>query len=272
MFVPHHMLVRAADAQPDRFMIVAHGIYGSGANWRTFARKLTERRPDWGIVAVDLRKHGRSQDAPAPHSVSAAVADLHRLNDELAVFGHRVCAIFGHSFGGKVSLAYRASASRELQQTWVIDSSPSSRPEAMDDPANTVTGVLRMLGQLPETFDSRRAFVDAVKRYGFAESVGHFLAMNLERLGSVYRSRLDVAVMRALLSDYYALDAWSAVEAGPGDVQFVVAGRSSSVSDEDRARLDRTFAVDTTIFEDSGHWVHVDAFETLLDLVASRLP
>jgi pimeloyl-ACP methyl ester carboxylesterase len=258
-------------------MLVLHGIYGSGANWRTFARKLVARRPDWGLVLVDLRMHGRSQDAPPPHTVSAAAEDLAALTDGLAADGKPVYAVCGHSFGGKVALGYRARADDGLRQTWVLDASPAARPEALDDPDNTVVQVLGVLETLPEAFADRGAFVAAIEAQGFPTMLGQWLAMNLERRADTYVSRLDPAAMRALLTDYYAWDAWPAVTDGPGSLRVVLASRSTAVPRADAERLraladadaDDAIRVDTL---DSGHWVHIEALGPLLDRVADGLP
>ena len=262
-------------------MLVLHGIYGSGTNWRTFARKLVGQRPDWGLILVDLRMHGQSQAAPPPHTVHAAADDLDRLAGDLATRGHRVAAVCGHSFGGKVALAYRAlhraRGDHGLSQTWVLDCSPSARPEALDEPDNTVVQVLSMLHELPETFASRADFVAAVRERGFPETIGHWLAMNLERQpdDSGYRSRLDPAAMDALLRDHYTLDSWPALLEGPGRAHVVIAGRSTAMPVDDRARLEKAAAehesVEVTIIEDSGHWVHIEALDALLSVIGERL-
>src|SRR5690349_9989101 len=86
---------------------MTHGIFGSGGNWRSIARKLVERRPRWGAVLVDLRGHGRSESGDPPHTVEAAAADLRALDQKLWGEGRAVRAALGHSLGGKVVLALR---------------------------------------------------------------------------------------------------------------------------------------------------------------------
>ena len=124
MFLPTHALVTAVapgGPAPSRWMLVLHGILGSGANFRGFARRLAASAPGWGFVLVDLRMHGQSQGAPPPHTLAAAAADLRRLGEHL---GLPIAGVMGHSFGGKVALAYTAASGRELEQTWVLDASP----------------------------------------------------------------------------------------------------------------------------------------------------
>ena len=128
-WVPHAVKVAAEGSEPRGWLLFLHGILGSGANWRTIARKLVAARPEWGAVLVDLRKHGRSQGAPPPHTVDAAADDLVRLAADL---GLPVAGVIGHSFGGKVTLALRGKL--ELAELWVLDATPGARPEPTSDP------------------------------------------------------------------------------------------------------------------------------------------
>jgi pimeloyl-ACP methyl ester carboxylesterase len=243
-------------------MLVLHGIYGSGANWRTFARKLVERRPEWGCALVDLRMHGDSQDAPPPHTVAAAAADL-------AAIPLEVRAIAGHSFGGKVTLEYVRT--HEVAQAWVLDASPSARPDALTEPGNTVVDVLRFLEQLPDRFDTRDDFLARARAAGHPDMLANWLAMNLEPAGDAYRFRLDPASLRALLTDYYSADLWDVVATRASVLRFVAAGRSDVMSAADRARITDLGAT-LDVLADASHWLHIDSLPTLLDLFAAELP
>ena len=53
-----HTRVTAAGATPERWLLVLHGIYGSGRNWGSIARRLVDARPEWGVLLVDLRLLG----------------------------------------------------------------------------------------------------------------------------------------------------------------------------------------------------------------------
>src|SRR5688572_5423493 len=59
-----------------RLLLLTHGIYGAGANWRAIAKKLVAQRPEWGVLLVDLRQHGRSESGESPHTIAAAADDL----------------------------------------------------------------------------------------------------------------------------------------------------------------------------------------------------
>ncbi len=288
MFIPHHSEITAPGAEPEKWMLVLHGIYGRGANWRSFAKHLSKRRPDWGLLVVDLRMHGGSQAAPPPHTADAAVADLVALTADLAARSRPVRAICGHSFGGKLALLYRRQqADADLGQTWVIDASPSPSPhaaQALEGTAaaqsnaetNTVIEVLRMLERLPPRFADRKSFVEHVQASGFAPGLGQWLAMNLEPSAGGFHFGLDVDAMVALLGDYFIRDAWDAVEDGPGSVHYVIGAKSTAVSDSDRDRI-RALANRTEsriayhVIANAAHWVHIDAPEALLDVIADDL-
>lgn len=269
MFVPHHQLVTGDAEPPASWMFCLHGVFGSGANWRTFARRLVAERPDWGVVLVDLRCHGRSRFAPPPHTMETAAQDLVALAARLDADDKPVRAVCGHSLGGKVALRYTLDALGVLDQCWVIDSSPSRSPGAFEERDNTVVAVLRMLGDVPREYANRKQFVDRVVEYGFPAPLAQWLAMNVEYDGGRYRLVLDTAAIRDLLVDYYERDLWPAVELGR-DVHAVIAGKSSAVTSDDRARF-VTAGATTHVFDESGHWVHIEALDRLVGVVSAAL-
>jgi len=116
-----------ARGEPQRWAFVLHGVFGRGANWRLFSRRLAEARDDWGFVLVDLRGHGGSCGAPPPHDLVTTAADLGRL--EASVPGP-VRGVLGHSLGGKVALQYASTKLGELDQVWVLDSRPGTHEPA----------------------------------------------------------------------------------------------------------------------------------------------
>lgn len=253
------------------WVLFTHGIYGSGGNWRSIARKIHERRPEWGVVLVDLRQHGRSDAGDPPHTIAACAEDLGALCDELP--GIEVIA--GHSFGGKVVLATRALAPTSLRQTWMLDASPSARPGAEADPDNSVTRVLNLMKRLPATWDKREDFVAAVTAAGEAAPLANWLAMNVVPDPSGRLAlRLDLDAVTAMLRDYYAQDLWPvALDPNlPGDLHVVIADQSTTLSEADRARLAAAPPHVHVHHIDAGHWLHIEAPANVVDLLTSELP
>ncbi len=252
-------------------MLVLHGIFGSGANWRTFARRLAEARPSWGFVLVDLRMHGQSQGAPPPHTLATAAEDLSRLATRL---GLPIGGVLGHSFGGKVALAFLASTTALLDQAWVLDANPGpTRPEG----ASTTEAVLETLRALAGPLASREAFVEAVVARGHTRAIAEWLAMNVRRADDGLVLRLDLGAMEAMLEAYRAADLWPVVVHAKGTraLHVVVGGRSDTFGPPDRERLARIAAreprVHAHVIPEAGHWLHVDAPDALFDLVHAAL-
>lgn len=255
----------------ERWLLLTHGIYGAGGNWRAIARKLHGQRPDWGIVLVDLRQHGRSEPGDPPHTLAACAADVRALMDELP----GIEAIAGHSFGGKVVLATRALAPPSLRQTWMFDASPSARPGAESDRDNSVVRVLEIMERLPKTWDKRDDFVAAVVAEGQPQSLAQWLAMNVvaDDTGQL-ALRLDLAAIRDMLRDYYTQDLWHVAfdPALPGELHVVIAERSPTISDDDRARLTSPPPHVHAHRIAAGHWLHIEAPANVVELLASGLP
>jgi pimeloyl-ACP methyl ester carboxylesterase len=268
----HHDRITPGGAAPAAWLLLTHGIYGAGANWRTIARRLVERRPDWGVVLVDLRGHGRSEAGAPPHTLDAAAGDLLALAGELGGESVRIAAMAGHSFGGKVVLAARARA--PVRQTWLLDASPSARPDALADRTNSVVAVLELMERLPRIWARREDFVAAVMAAGHEAGLAQWLAMNVvPAAGSGLALRLDLELVRAMLADYFARDLWAAaLDPAGGALEIVIAERSSTLDAADRARLERAPPHVHAHRVDAGHWLHIEAPATLIDLFAAHLP
>ncbi len=264
----HHERIAKSDHAPTQWLVMTHGIYGAGSNWRGIARKINERRPEWGIVLVDLRQHGRSEPGDPPHTVAAAADDLRALVTELG----DVSALAGHSFGGKVVLATRALVA--VQQTWVLDATPSARPTYLADPHNSVIRVLELMERMPKTWAKRDDFVAAVRVEGHDLGLAQWLAMNVvpDDTGTL-TLRLDPAALREMLTDYASIDLWSSLlDPVHGRVEIVVAERARVFTPADRERLVELPAHVHAHMIDAGHWLHIDAPAAVVDLLVAELP
>ncbi len=252
-------------------LLLTHGIYGSGANWRGIARKVVDQRPDWSVALVDLRNHGRSGSGEPPHTLAACADDIVALVSSRP----RIIALAGHSFGGKVVLAARARVYPSIVQTWMFDSSPSPRPHAEADPANSVTRVLELMERLPRFWSSRDEFIAALVSAGEAKPLAQWLGMNIvPSEGGGFGLRLDLAAIREMLRDYYAQDLWPVAldPSLPGTLEVVIAERSDTLSAADRTRLAAAPPHVHVHRIDAGHWLHIEAAANVVELLVSRLP
>ncbi len=239
----HHDRITHGDAAPAAWLALTHGIYGAGGNRRAIARKLVERRPDWGVILVDLRQHGRSPAGDPPHTVEAAAADLVALASELG----GIAALAGHSFGGKVALAARASASprapsrpplrpplphhcahhsprhraRPRAPDLLLDASPSARPGALADLVEQRRRGARADGAPAQSAGAARGLHRRPDHRRTGARAAQWLATNLVAGEPALPSRAPASrtppprrsccgpisrPIRSMLADYFALD------------------------------------------------------------------
>lgn len=253
-FVCAHEVVEAPGASPGRCAFVLHGILGSRGNWRGFARAMARAYPGWRWVLVDLRGHGESHGAAGPHTVAACAADLDRLAVALGV---RPAAVVGHSFGGKVALAYARDHGRGLEAVWSLDSPPGKSDAGAA--GGEVARVIEAIRAAPMPVSSRQVVVRHFEAAGFGEGIARWMTTNLRRGAAGFEWVFDLAVVDALLADYRGVDLWPFLDAPPLSlaVHLLVATRGGRWSSGELARVDGLADVGVHRL-DAGHWVHVD--------------
>ncbi|HUG42135.1 MAG TPA: alpha/beta hydrolase [Longimicrobiales bacterium] len=257
--------VAAEGASPAAWMAMLHGIYGAGRNWGSVARGLVAARPEWGALLVDLRQHGGSMGFPPPHTLTATAADL----ESLAAPGP-LRAVLGHSFGGKVALAY-ARGAEAVAQVWVVDSTPEVR-----EPEGGAWNMLEILRRVPDRFGERDEAVAALVRKGVRKPIAAWMTTNLEWTGEEYRWRLDLDEMETLLRSFFETDLWDVVESPPErlTVHVIRATESSVLGDDAAARIRAAGEATGRVHlhdVQGAHWLNADNPEALVSLLAERL-
>jgi esterase len=264
----NHSRVTAAGSDPERWLLVLHGIYGKGRNWGSVARRVVEARPEWGALLVDLRMHGDSRHFRPPHTVESSAEDIHRLIDHL---GLPAAAVLGHSFGGKVALAYARENPSGLRQVWVMDSTPAVRV-----PSGAAWRMIEVVKSLPDEFGSRAEAVAMLQEHGYQQGLAQWMAMNLEPQDDVYCWSLDWNAMESLLVDFFRTELWEVVESPPSGVElhFAKATRSDTLDGEAAERLERAGRESGQVFLhhlEGGHWINTDNPDAVVELLSANL-
>lgn len=262
----NHSRVAAPGRTPERWLLVLHGIYGSGRNWGSVARRVVEARPEWGALLVDLRLHGGSQGFAPPHTLAASAADVDRLVEHL---DFHAAAVLGHSFGGKVALMYTRHHGDELRQAWVVDSTLEVK-----EPSGSAWRIIEIVRSLPAEFGSRGELADALAEHGYPRPLGQWLAMNLERADGALRWRLDWDGVEEMLRDYFRTDLWDVVESPPAgvEVHVVKATESDALDETDVARVEGAGSHAFLHRVEGGHWINTENPEAVVELLVEKLP
>lgn len=273
-FVLSHTVITSESAV--QTALVLHGALGSGQNFRSFIKRLSERRPDYAYVLVDLRNHGSSHPAPGPHTLEQCALDLVGVieaNPELP----KVTSIIGHSFGGKVAIQFVATAPKphvdNLEQIWVLDSNPGAQEPGDNHEISRVVAAVR---HVPLPLVSRQHVVESLMKVGMSSGLSNWMTTNVVREGNAYRWAFDLDGIVTLLKDYFSKDLWPflAQPRTRPEIHFVVAERSDRWNGEmtEKAhQLPEHSRATVHILPNAGHWVHVDNPEGLLDMLGQGM-
>jgi esterase len=255
-----------------RTALVLHGALGSGQNFRSFIKRLQQARPDYRFVLVDLRAHGSSNGAAAPHTLSAAAADLDPL---ITVLGSELPTdvIIGHSLGGKTTLEFARQQPQRMRQLWILDSNPGAQPPHA---GLQILQVLSAVRAVPMPAATRQAVVNTLLEQGLSTGIANWMTTNLKRVADAYQWTFELDAIGELVTDYFQQDLWHFLEQPRSQpaIEFVVADESDRIDAVMRQRLQALPASSLChvhVLPNSGHWVHVDNPDDLLKLMGERL-
>ncbi|OUU20670.1 MAG: hypothetical protein CBC13_10385 [Planctomycetia bacterium TMED53] len=262
------------DSVPEEWILLLHGILGSGGNWAGFARELAQKRPEYGVLVPDHRLHGRSDSGSPPDQLESCILDLEML---LRQFPGTIRAVIGHSFGSKigVELAIRQSS---IRQAFILDADPG--PLLLQGKSRSDFQVLILMDALraaPPLFSGREEFVKYMGGFGFRPEIAGWVGKNLRREEDGLRLNLDLDRIENLLLDHHEFDLWPRLSHPAVDtINFIVGDRSKVVTDTTRKQLIRLCDQSPdrhslAILPNAGHWLHVDQPRMLLEKLLERL-
>lgn len=235
-------------------LVMLHGLYGSGNNWRGIARSFEAGHR---VLRPDLRNHGQSPHCPGM-DYRAMAADVVAL---LEARGIDQADIMGHSMGGKVAMALALTRPDRLRRLMAVDIAPM----AYDHEAEH-GGLIRAMQAIDLAAAPNRGAVDA--QLGTEVShpmIRQFLLTNLQRRGAQWVWRIPLATLAEQLP---VIQGWPE---GLGTlterpVRFVHGGASDYVDGAGRAAIARHFpAADVVSYPGVGHWLHAEAPQRFTD-------
>lgn len=239
-------------------LLILHGLFGSGDNWRSIARSLSER---CRVVLVDLRNHGSSGHS-ATMSYADMAGDIAETLDSLQI---EAAHLVGHSMGGKAAMRFALEHQERVRSLVVVDIVPKPYPPHH-------ASVLRALGALQESAPGSRQDADAVLARSIeSPQVRAFLLKSVAPdAAGVYRWTLNASAIRAAYQDIAGWPELDAVFDGP--TLFVRGEASDYIASGDLRYAQRWFpaAVQRDI-KGAGHWVHADRRDEFCDALAGFL-
>ena len=226
-------------------LLVLHGLFGSGTNWRSIARHLGKAHT---VYLLDLRNHGES-----PH---ADAMDYHVLAADVAAFmdanGIAGADVIGHSMGGKTAMRLALDDPSRVQRLMVVDIAPAPSGSDHDQLIDTLLA-------LPLEGLSRRTEADEALAASVPEAgLRAFLLQNLRSDGGGLAWRINLPGIRAAMPDLLAFPVHAA-ERYDGPTRFLRGGASDYVRDEHLPIIKAHFAAATVeTMDGAGHWLHAE--------------
>lgn len=236
-------------------LIILHGLFGSGENWRSTARCLAGR---YRVFSLDLRNHGRS-----PHHDRM---DYPLMAEDLREFMQRHSlgrtVLLGHSMGGKVAMWFSQAWPELVEKLVVVDIAPRAYDARHAD-------ILRALVSLePERYRERGEIEQTLRPAIPDQAMRLFLMKNLIRTPQgCFGWRIN---LESIVRNYDVISGWPAGSASCGVPALFVKGSCSDyLRDADHELLRRSFPRSRLVsVAHSGHWPHVEApamFRSALD-------
>ncbi len=244
-------------------LVILHGLFGSARNWATVAKRLAERRR---VLALDLRNHGASPWTPGMDYPDMA-QDVARFVASRAL---GPVEIIGHSMGGKVAMCLALAEPALLRRPIVVDIAPMAYGHAFAAPYAEA-----MLAIDLARHDSRREVERELARSLPDPVLRGFLMTNLVRTGAGGGGGgLRWAVnLEAIVGNGDALMDFPETAASYGGRALFIGGaRSDYLGAEAEAAVGRYFpGAEIARIAGAGHWVHAEAPEAFLGVVAAFL-
>ena len=241
-------------------VVVMHGLFGSGRNWMTAARRLASAHR---VFAFDLRNHGTS-----PHTDTMSYPEMaDDVRETIESLGVGPVALVGHSMGGKAAMLTALQFPQVVERLVVVDAAPVAYPPAFVEYAQAMRNA--DLSSVQRRADVDAQLVAAVPTPGTRA----FLLQNLILDDAGARWRPNLPVIEAALP---AISGWPSDVAGlhfDGPTLFVYGGKSDYVQQDHRATIASYFPkVRYAEVPEAGHWVHAERLDDFLAVLVPFLP
>ncbi|KAL6051046.1 Alpha/beta fold hydrolase [Balamuthia mandrillaris] len=180
---------------PSSALLILHGLFGSGMNWRNIGKRLSYSLK-YDCHLVDLRNHGRS-----PHTETMYYSDM--VEDVRALILRnkdlKKVTVMGHSMGGKVAMGLASRYPELVDKLVVVDVAPVAYA-----PARLFEDYVYMMKTIPlNPLYSRSQIEEVMKLHVPDATTRGFLMTNLVRdeLSKVWSWRINVDTIEKFLVD-----------------------------------------------------------------------
>ena len=235
-------------------LLILHGYFGNGDNWKTIANVLSDT---FQVHLIDQRNHGRSFHSD-DFDYELMIEDL---CNYIAHYKLEKVNLLGHSMGGKTTMLYAVEFPENVNKLVVADISPRMYPPHHHD-------ILKALNSIDFSIQNSRKLVDE-KLLELIPEVGvrQFLMKNIYwrekgqldfrfNLESLTENNDEVGV---------ALPSFTVFE---GETLFLKGENSGYISADEEPIINAHFpSAKIVTIKNSGHWLHAENPSDFLEVV-----
>jgi pimeloyl-ACP methyl ester carboxylesterase len=246
-----HRLISDSAEKP--YLVILHGLFGSGDNWQTHAKYLSQ----WfQVVLIDQRNHGHSPHAP-DMSYSLMCQDLSETLESLEI---AKAHFIGHSMGGKTVMHFAQNFQHKVETLMVIDMGIKGYPPHHDI-------IFKGLHAVDvQTCSSRKEAENRIQPHIPDASTQQFLLKSLYWIEDGKLAwRFNIPALENNIE--MILQALPEVPF-LGPTLFLTGKKSSYVLEADHLAIQSVFPhVTFTEIPNAGHWVHAEAPKEFLQSI-----
>lgn len=227
-------------------LIILHGLFGSGDNWRSIAKSLSEQ---YRVHLLDLPNHGRSPWVKQQSYPVFAEAVANWMSAQ--AIDHT--ALLGHSMGGKVAMQMALNATQaQIDKLIIVDIAPRAYPPHHQD-------IFRALANTDLSQHKNRSEVDEALKDGIETTgIRQFILKSLYRNDEgqlAWRFNLE-----ALQHQYDSIAKEPDFDRPyTGPTLFIKGMNSQYIQASDQSAIMERFPeAKAKIIEGAGHWPHAE--------------
>ena len=251
-------------------VLLVHGITNSSRTWTPVTERLAEH--GLHVLAPDLPGHGDSQRRRGDHSLGATASIL---RDFLSVVDVERLTIVGHSLGGGIVMQFSYQFPEAVQRMVLVSSGGLGREVSLAVRAATLPFAEQVIGVGASWPMTRAAGLvgGALGRVGLKPG-GDFeeIMEGLTSLSDRERRQAFVRTARSVITPRgQRVLAEDKLYLAAGIPTLLVAGERDSVIPAEHTRAAGRLAPRSRleIFEESGHFPHLEEPDRFADLVAA---
>ncbi len=226
-------------------LLILHGYFGMGDNWKSLANKFAI---NFEVHLIDQRNHGRSFHSD-DFSYELMIEDLHYY---ITHYQLKKVNLIGHSMGGKTAMLFATTYPEMVKKLIVADIAPryySPHHQFILEALNAVDF---------SKITKRREVEEILANYIDEVGIRQFLLKNVywkSKTELAYRFNLE-SLTENVEEVGVALPSFTVFE---GETLFLKGANSGYIANEDKALIEAHFpkAVIKTI-KNAGHWLHAE--------------